>query len=54
MAKKRYISDIIWSDNWFEDLQPKEKLFFLYLLTNQQVSICGIYEISLKKIEFET
>ena len=54
MAKKRYITDIIWSDTWFEELEPNEKLLFIYLLTNQQVSICWIYEISLKKIEFET
>jgi len=40
MAKKRYITDIIWSDTWFEELEPNEKLLFIYLLTNQQVSIC--------------
>ncbi len=54
MAKKRYILDSIWTDIWFEDLKPKEKLLFMYLLTNPLMSICWIYEVSLKKINYDT
>lgn len=54
MAKRRYVSDSFWSDSWVEDLDPLEKYLFLYLLTNQQVSISWIYEIKLKRIAFET
>ncbi len=35
-------------------LDPSEKLLFLYLLTNPLTSICGVYEISLQRIAFDT
>lgn len=54
MAKRRYVSDNFRSDLWIENLDPLEKYLYLYLLTNQQVSICGIYEIQPKRIAYET
>lgn len=54
MAKKRYIADSFWSDSWIEDLDPLEKYLFLYLLTNQYVSVSGIYELKEKRMAFET
>ena len=33
---------------------PIEKLLFLYLLTNQETNILGIYEISIELIAFDT
>lgn len=54
MAKKRYISDSFWTDSYVEDLEPQEKLLFLYLLTNPLCNIAGIYEISLSRISYET
>jgi hypothetical protein len=54
MSKRRYISDSFWSDSWIENLDPLEKYLYLYLLTNQYVSVCGIYEIQFKRIAFET
>jgi len=54
MSKRRYISDSFWSHNWVEDLDPLEKYLYLYLLTNQLVSICWIYEIKAKRIAYET
>lgn len=54
MAKKRYISDNIWTDTWFEDLKPKAKLLFMYLLTNPLTSISWISEISLKRMVYDT
>lgn len=54
MAKKRYISDSFWSDNWVQELDPIEKLLYLYLLTNQFVSVSWIYEINIRRIAFDT
>jgi len=54
MSKKRYINDCIREDNYIMDLDPSEKFLFIYLLTNNKVSICGIYEIHLRKIAMET
>ena len=54
MAKQRMINTKIWSDNYFEELDPTEKLLFLYFLTNIYTNICGIYEIPLKIIAVET
>jgi hypothetical protein len=54
MAKRRYVSDSFWSDSWIENLDPLEKYLYLYLLTNQHVRVCGIYEIQTKRIAYET
>ena len=54
MAKQRYIKTSFRSDDYIEWLDPSEKLLFLYLLTNDQTNICGIYKITLKRISFET
>jgi hypothetical protein len=54
MAKKRYISDSIWTDNWFENQTPEKKLLFIYLITNKLVSICWFYEITIRQISFDT
>ena len=54
MSKKRYINDNIWEDNYIIDLNTSEKMLFIYLLTNNRVSICWVYEISIRKIEMET
>jgi hypothetical protein len=53
MPKKRYINDNIREDNYIMDLDPSEKLLFIYLLTNNKVSLCGIYELHIRKIEME-
>lgn len=44
----------MWSDDWFETLKPTEKLVWIYLLTNAQTNMLGIYEVSFKRISFET
>lgn len=53
MSKKRYINDNIREDTYIMDLDPSEKLLFIYLLTNSKVSLCGIYELHIRKIEVE-
>jgi len=54
MSKKRYIDTKFWDDNYIIDKDPIEKLLFLYLLTNTLTNIIGIYEISLRRIAFDT
>ena len=54
MPKKRYVNDSMRSDNRFIELSPKEKLIFSYLITNDKVSLCGIYEMPIMKMMCET
>jgi hypothetical protein len=54
MAKQRYINTKFWSDNYVSDLNPLDRYLFLYFLTNEHTNICGIYEVPLKTIAFET
>lgn len=54
MSKKRYIDTKFWDDNYIIDLDPIEKLLFIYSLTNPLTNIAGIYEIQLKRIAFDT
>lgn len=54
MSKLRSVSTAVWSDVWFEDLTPNQKLIWLYLITNEKTNMLGIYEASIKKIAFET
>ncbi len=48
------VDTIFWEDNYSAELDPIEKLLFLYFLTNSSTSICGVYQITLKKIAVET
>lgn len=52
--KQRSINTSIWVDGWFQDLEPKRKLLFMFLLTNPETNLAGIYEITIKTIEFHT
>lgn len=54
MSKLRSIDTKIWSDTWFEELCAEEKLLFIYLITNEKTNMLGVYEMSKKKISFET
>ncbi|MFK5981429.1 MAG: hypothetical protein QM499_00830 [Flavobacteriaceae bacterium] len=54
MAKLRSLNTEIWSDTWFENLNPTEKLLFIYLITNNKTNMLGIYEASIKRISFDT
>lgn len=54
MADFRQIHTKIWKDGWFLDLEPSEKLLWIYLFSNDRATIAGIYEIPLKVIVFET
>lgn len=54
MDVRRSITCGFWTDEWIESLSTEHKLLFLYLLTNPQSNILGIYKISLTRIAFET
>ena len=54
MAKQRFINTKLWSDSWVRTLKPFDRYLFLYLLTNEHTDICGIYELPLEVISFET
>ncbi|GAE01247.1 dnaD protein [Clostridium botulinum B str. Osaka05] len=54
MAKYRQLYTEFWKDGFVVELEPEEKYFYLYLLTNANTSQCGIYELPKKIIENET
>ena len=51
--KTRIIYTRFWHDNYISELDLKEKLVFIYLITNEKVNICGIYELPDKYIRFD-
>jgi len=54
MATFRKLHTTFWSDPFVETLTDKQKLFYLYLMSNDKTKQSGIYEISLRQIKFET
>ena len=54
MATQRYISTSFWDDEWIAALDPSEKLLYMYFLTNPLTNIAGVYEITFRRISFDT
>lgn len=54
MAKNRMVSTSFWNDNYSANLDPIEKLLFLYLITNERSTLAGIYELPIKFMAVET
>src|SRR5690606_31192600 len=54
MAKYRQIHVEFWQDSFVLDLTPEEKYFYLYLMTNNKTTQCGIYELPKRVIEMHT
>jgi hypothetical protein len=52
--KLRSVNTRFWEDPFIEGLTPNEKLLFLYLLTNPLTNLMGIYEITVKRISYDT
>jgi hypothetical protein len=48
MSKQRIVKDEIWDDDWFYELDPSEKLVWIFLLTNPRGNIAGIYKLNKK------
>jgi len=42
-----------WHDSWVRKLNALERYLFLYLLTNDKCSFCGIYELPIDIMSFE-
>lgn len=51
---KRMIDTRLWRDGYVSDLDPSEKLHWLYLLTNPDTNLCGIYELPIRQQCFDT
>lgn len=54
MSTQRLVDCRFWDDSYIISLDPSEKLVFLYLLTNPLSNIAGVYELSTKRIGFDT
>jgi hypothetical protein len=54
MSRQRYINTKFWDDSYIVNLDPIEKLLFIYFLTNPLTTIAGAYEISIRRIGFDT
>lgn len=53
MAIFRKIHVTFWSDSFISSLEDKQKLFYLYLLTNERTTQLGVYEITKKQMAFD-
>jgi len=49
--KTRIVHTRFWNDSFVCELNQKEKLLFIYLLTNEKVNLIGIYELPDKYIK---
>lgn len=55
MAGYRQLHTRMWSsDQWFAELKPEFKLLFIYLFSNERASVCGLYELPVRMMVFET
>lgn len=54
MATQRLVNTNFWKDTYVIDLDPVQKLLFLYFLTNPRTSLAGVYEISIREVAFDT
>ena len=54
MAKYRPIKTCLWDDDYVLSLKTDEKLLFLYLITNNYTTLCGIYALSIRYTEMAT
>lgn len=54
MAKNRMINTRFWVDDYISNLDPVEKLLFLYFLTSPASDISGAYEVPLKTVATDT
>lgn len=52
--KTRITHTKIWESGWFHDLSKNSKFFFLYLITNHRINLCGAYHLPHHIIPIET
>ena len=54
MAEFRQVHTRIWHDDWFVELSPNDKLIFIYLFTNENSNLAGLYKLSMRHAQLET
>ncbi len=54
MSKQRPVETSFWRDAYTTALSPNSKLVFLYLLTNPDSTLCGIYQMPIDNIALDT
>jgi DnaD/phage-associated family protein len=54
MSGYRQLHTKMWSDTWFTGLRTELKILFIYLFSNERASVCGLYELPVRTISFET
>lgn len=54
MATHRYVQTKFWNDVFILGLTPEEKYFYLYIMTNPHSKQCGVYELPMPVMVFET
>lgn len=54
MAIFRQLQTAFWRDGFILDLTPEEKYFYVYLMSNDKTTQCGIYEIPIQIMCLET
>lgn len=52
-AKYRAVLDTFWADMDVLEWAPDEKLFYLWVFTNQHLDICGCYQVSTRVMAHE-
>lgn len=52
--KTRIVHTKIWDDEWFQELSNEAQKLFIYLITCQDISICGAFELPDRKIVYHT
>lgn len=45
MATFRFLQTGFWRDDYFSEISPEDKYFYIYLLTNEMCTQCGIYTL---------
>lgn len=50
----RSIDSRLWSDGWIRKLNALDRYLFIYLLTNDHSTWCGVYELDLAMMAFES
>lgn len=50
----RSIDSRVWSDGWIRKLNALDRYLFLYLLTNDHSTWCGVYELDIAMMAFES
>lgn len=48
------LSTSFWNDGYTANLDPTEKLLFIYLLTNERSTLAGVYQLPIKIMAVET